>query len=334
MVSKPKVKAKSKANRQFKNSMFTMLFGDAKSAVELVNAFLGTDYGADAAIEIATLKNVLSCGRLNDLAVVLDNTLLVLIEHQSTVNKNMAYRMLEYVTEIYKRRVKNRDVYGTAQIQLPRPVFVVLYNGTSKTPAKELQRLSDLYSRPLPALSDVGGLELEATVINVNDRSNKSLVKTCKLFHEYCIFVDKLRRYRKTMGFDDAFNRAVDECVARGILKAFLQKHRKELSTMLLEEWNWDMALKVAKEENFEKGMEKGLKKGLGLGVKKGLEKGMGLGVKKGLKKGLGLGVKKGVEKGIGLGVKNTARNMKKEGMDAKTISRITGLSVYAIRRL
>jgi len=328
--AKAKPKAKPKANRQIKSSMFSMLFSDIKSIIELVNALLGTHYGADTVAEIATLKNVLSCGRLNDLAIVLDNMLLVLIEHQSTVNKNMAYRLLEYVTEIYRRRLGDKDLYGARPIQLLRPVFIVLYNGIGKMPARELQRLSDLYAGSLPAFTGMGGLELEVVVINVNDRRNKKLVKTCKLFNEYCIFVDTLRRKRSTMSFDDAVKKTVEECIARNVLRDFLRTHRKELFTMLVTEWNWDTALKVAKEENFEMGlemgMEKGVKKGIGLGLKKGRVEGIGIGVKK----GIGLGLKRG----MGLGLKNTARAMKREGMSTATISRLTGLSVYSVRKL
>jgi hypothetical protein len=184
--------------------MFATLFSDIESIIELVNALLGTNYGTDTAAEIATLENVLAIGPLNDLAIILDDTLLVLVEHQSTANPNMAYRMLEYVVEIYKRRVENKDIYGTAQIQLPRPVFIVLYNGTKKLPARELQRLSSAFSKPLPAFAGLGSLELEVVVLNINDPENKNIIKTCNLLNGYCIFVNSVAHNLKTMARDAA----------------------------------------------------------------------------------------------------------------------------------
>jgi len=282
-------KTKTKANRQVKSYMFSTLFNNVKNIIELVNALLGTKYDADTPAEIATLKNVLACGPLNDLAIILEDTLLVLVEHQSSVNPNMAYRMLEYVVEIYKRRTAEEDLYSTVQVNLPRPVFVVLYNGTKKLPARELQRLSSAFSKALPAFADLGSLELTVTVINMNDPSNKNMIKTCKLLNEYSIFVSKLTRYRaSTSSAAAAMNKAVDACIAQGVLADFLKKHRKELymGTMLVKEWDWNMAVKVASRENFEKGLEKGMEKGMEKIVNL-IERGVSLGdIKKMMSKG------------------------------------------------
>ena len=86
--------AAADANREHKNSVFTMLFDDKAVLLELSNALFGTRYGADTPIEVTTLKNVLFKGRVNDLSFVLDNRLIVLVEHQSTINNAMPYRML------------------------------------------------------------------------------------------------------------------------------------------------------------------------------------------------------------------------------------------------
>jgi len=299
-----------KANRQIKSSMFSMLFNDPNSVIELVNALLGTNYGADTKAEITTLENVLSCGRLNDLSIVLDDILLVLIEHQSTINNNMPYRMLQYVCEIYKRRMKDDEEYKEYRIPLPRPVFIVLYNGVKETPDMELQRLSEAYSKTLPTFAGIGSLELEVIVININNERNKKLVKTCTLLHEYSIFIDTLRRNQETMPPIEATDKTVEECIAQGVLKDFLQKYKKELFSMLITDWNWDTALRVAKEENFEAGREEGI----GIGREEGIEIGF--------------------ERGIHEEKEKNALAMKKEGFDTKTISRITGLTEDEINRL
>jgi hypothetical protein len=38
----------------------------------------------------------------NDIAMLVDNRLVVLVEHQSTINENMPLRLLEYVSRICK----------------------------------------------------------------------------------------------------------------------------------------------------------------------------------------------------------------------------------------
>lgn len=302
----PKNRQGLKANRQIKNRMFSMLFGDAASAVGLVNALLGTNYGADAKAEIVTLENVLSSGPLNDLAILLDDILLVFVEHQSTVCRNMPYRMLEYVTETYKRLIAGQNIYGESRIRLPRPVFVVLYNGAKEMGDKEFQRLSDSYSKLLPAFAGMGGLELGVTVININDKRNKNLVKSCKLLNQYCIFINVLRRNRKTMTPVAAIRKAIADCIAQGVLADFLGKHRKELISMLTAEWNWEKAIKFAADENREKGREEGREEGIEIGFERGIRE----------------------EK------EKNAIAMKKEGIDVKTISRITGLTKGEINRL
>ncbi|GBU20665.1 hypothetical protein R80B4_00544 [Fibrobacteres bacterium R8-0-B4] len=235
---KPNAKCKPKANRQVKSYMFATLFNNIEAIISLVNAVLGTRFAPDTPAEIATLKNVLNSGPLNDLAIILEDTLLVMVEHQSTDNPNMAYRMLEYVTEIYKRRTAGEDLYSARRIILPRPVFVVLYNGVKKLSARQFQRLSDSYAKALPDFADLGSLELEVTVINMNDPSNKEMIKICKLLHEYCIFVDKLVICNQTMDADEALRETVAYCEARGILKDFLRIHKKELimGTMLVKD--------------------------------------------------------------------------------------------------
>ncbi len=281
-ATKPGAKKRKPApNRQVKSYMFATLFNNVEAIISLVNAVLGTRFAPDTPAEIATLKNVLKSGPLNDLAIILEDTLLVMVEHQSTDNPNMAYRMLEYVTEIYKRRVPDRNRYSRRRIILPRPVFVVLYNGQKVLPARQIQRLSNSFTKALPYFTDLGCMELEVTIVNMNDPSNKSMIKTCELLHEYSIFIDKVVTYSRTMTAEKALIKAVAYCEARGILKDFLRVHKKELimGTMLVKDWDWEMAVEVANQEGFEDGMEAGLKKGEkrgeARGVKKGMEKGM-----------------------------------------------------------
>jgi predicted transposase/invertase (TIGR01784 family) len=294
MAAKKVKKAGFKVNRRIKDSFFCALFGELKNAIELVNALLGTNYGVDANAEIATLKNVFTGGVINDLSILLDDVLLVLIEHQSTVCGNMPLRMLEYVTATYKRFINDENVYSRRKINLPRPVFIVLYNGTEKMGNRELHRLSDSYSKAMPTFNGLGSLELEVTIININDPRNKNLVKTCKLLDGYRIFNNMLNNNKKTLDREAVITKTINDCIARGVLKDFLEKNRKGLTTMLIRQWSHQDELRAAEK----------------------------------------VGRNRGREEGIGIGVKITALAMKKDGMPVKDISRLTGLSASTVRRL
>jgi hypothetical protein len=279
-----------------------MLFNDTEKAIELANALLGTNYGPGTVAELVTLKNVLACGRLNDLSIIIDNMLLVLIEHQSTASENMAYRMLQYVAEVYNRLVKTDTEYRSKRISLPRPVFVVLYNGAAAMPAREIQRLSASYPGGQPAFTGLGGLELEVVFININAGHNKELVNACNLLREYSIFTDTLRRHGAAMSHRKAVCKTVEECISQGVLEDFLRKHRKELVTMLVKEWDWDKALKIRGEESFEEGVEVGMERGMEAGMERATLK--------------------------------NALAMKEDGVDISTIARWTGLPVDTILNL
>ena len=93
------------ANREYKSSMFTTLFSDTGKLLSLYNAVSGNDLPLDTPLQIATLENVLFNNRRDDIAFVLGDKIVVLIEHQSSINENMPLRMLIYVARVYERPI-------------------------------------------------------------------------------------------------------------------------------------------------------------------------------------------------------------------------------------
>jgi hypothetical protein len=87
----------AKTNHNHKDSVFSLLFSEPPAALELYNAVTGQNYPPDTKLEIVTLSNALFKGQLNDVAFVVDDRLVVLIEHQSTINNNIPLRMLMYL---------------------------------------------------------------------------------------------------------------------------------------------------------------------------------------------------------------------------------------------
>jgi hypothetical protein len=250
------------ANRKLKDTLFTLVFGNEATAVELSNTFLGTRYGPDTKALITTLKNVLSNGRINDLSFILDNRLIILIEHQATLNENMPYRMLQYIAETYKRLQTDKAEYGKSRITLKRPKFIVLYNGTEKMPDDEITlRLSDLFADcgddGPPADGGMIDLELTVKMYNINYGHNEEKLKSCATLHQYSIFIETVRKYNKTMSLGEATVRAVEDCIDENVLKEFLLQYKGEVVNMLTSEWSMSRALEVEREEGIEIGMEK-----------------------------------------------------------------------------
>ena len=95
------------ANRNYKDTVFRMLFSDKKNLLSLYNAVNSRDYTNPDDLEIVTLENAIYMGMKNDLAFIID-TNLYLYEHQSTYNPNMPLRdLFTLAVNIKKCWIKN-----------------------------------------------------------------------------------------------------------------------------------------------------------------------------------------------------------------------------------
>src|SRR5215470_16305961 len=252
------------ANREYKDSVFTLLFGEKDKLIELYNAIFDTHYGPETEIEITTLRNVLYMEQVNDISFVIDGKVVVLIEHQSTLNNNMPLRMLLYIARIYEKISDNENLYRTKLITIPRPEFIVLYNGKDKDDVPDIQtlKLSDMFAKygeknPIE-------LELEVKVYNINKGHNTKIAQRSATLEGYELFVQKVREYEKeTKNLKEAISRAVKDCINRNVLGTFLKTHGSEVVNMLLTEWKFEDALRVRGQEFWEEGREEGMQKGM-----------------------------------------------------------------------
>lgn len=239
------------ANKQFKDSVFSCYFSeDPRRLIELFNAVEGKNYPLDTKIELNTLDDVLYKDR-NDLSFVLDGQLVVLVEHQSTVNENMALRMLIYLGRIYEKILSGKAMYQRSRIPIPTPKFIVLYNGTKPCPKHYKQHLSDgfILQEETPLI------DLTVDVYNVNYDENLEVIQKCHSLSEYSYFIHCVREEQKNgTPFNEAVTIAIRKCIQQNIMKEFLSQHGSEVENMLTGEWNWDIALEVSKEEGFKIG--------------------------------------------------------------------------------
>lgn len=120
-------------NRKYKDTFFTALFQEQRYALLLYQALHPENRGIkEQDIEIVTLKNIFTIGKYNDACILAENRLLVLAEHQSTMNRNMPTRLLLYAAEEYERFLKDKikRLYGSRIVQIPAPEFYVIYTGS------------------------------------------------------------------------------------------------------------------------------------------------------------------------------------------------------------
>lgn len=298
-------------NRNYKDSMFTALFREPERALELYNALSGGNYSMDTPVVMETLDSVFFLDRRNDLAFRLGDKLIVLIEQQSTVNRNMPLRLFLYLARVYEKIINGKDVYRSRLLRIPKPEFIVLYNGKDPCPARTVLRLSDAFEDSQKATGLDCLLEMELTVLNVHDKENAPLVGRSGYLSGYVEFVDRVRAYQSQgETVEGAILHAIEKCKTQGILAEFLESHSTEVFNVLTHEFNLEEAKEVWTEEALEEGKEMGKEMGKEIGKEMGKEIGK-------------------EEKALLIAV-----NMLREGFEERQVARITGLSVERVYEL
>ena len=261
------------ANEKHKNSVFSLLFSDPDILRQLYSAIEGVELPRNTSIDINTLSNALFMGQINDVSFTVGHRLIVLLEHQSTINRNMPLRLLMYAARVYEKIVDYKKLYQTSAVPIPEPVFIVLYNGKDPYPEHTTLKLSDAFmdTAGLRAGNPDGpALELVVHVYNINQGYNAAMLEKCETLNGYSVLVSKIWEYRETMGLEDAMKAAIRYCIENDVLRLFLETNSSEVINMLFAEWKIEDALAVRYEEGRDEGIEIGVGKGIEIGVDKG----------------------------------------------------------------
>lgn len=247
-------------NRQHKDRLFTMIFGDnknKKNILSLYNALHNTNYTNEDDVEITTIEDALYINMKNDVSFLLDNCL-SLWEHQSTFNPNMPVRGLMYYGNLYNSYIDERclPIYDSKLVKLPLPKYIVFYNGTAKHEAIKKLKLSDAF------IQEDSNHEFEwtATMINLNKGKNDELLSKCKVLSDYMTLINKINYYKKTTDIlKDAIELAINECIEENVLADFLKKQRGDVMLTCLTEFSEELYKKGLLEKGRELGREEGL---------------------------------------------------------------------------
>ncbi|MCL1911398.1 MAG: Rpn family recombination-promoting nuclease/putative transposase [Leptospirales bacterium] len=241
-----------KAKRQYKDGLLRSIFNDKSRLLELYNAIEGTSYKDESIIEINTLNDALFTAVKNDISFTVNNEMVILIEHQSTINENMPLRMLSYITRIYEKMTDKR-IYNKSVVKIAEPKFIVLYNGKEPYPKEKFLRLSDAFKK-----TDKNGLislDLIVRMLNINKGCNPALERGSKTLDGYAIFIEKVREYEKKLPLEEAVKSAVTYCIENGILEDYFRQNLSEVVDMVITlEYNLKDAIEAAREEGMEEG--------------------------------------------------------------------------------
>ena len=255
-------------NRKYKDSVFTDLFGSdrdgKKNFLELYNALAGTDYKLEEVkLERKIIEQALYKTFNNDVSWEINGKLIVLVEHQSTINENMPFRCLEYVTRIYEGIVPVKQRYAEKVYKIPNPDFYVVYVGKKELPQEQELRLSDAFYE-----KDGSKLELVVKVKNCSDSKILPINRSCGILREYCQFIEIVEHTYNKLFPKRSFKKAIEEAISQGILSDYLDRKSREVINMLCAKYDYKMDIAVKQEEAYEDGLNAGMKSGIEKGAR------------------------------------------------------------------
>ena len=263
-----------KENRKVKNSVLIDLFYEDESAeknqISLYNALHEKPLPDGTKIMPLRVENIIYMNLQNDFSYEADGKVIVIGEHQATINFNMPLRSLMYIGRIYEQLVPVRDRYKKGQVMLPKPEFYTFYNGTEPMEKECVLKLSNAFK----VQDGKAPLELEVKVININPGAEHELLEKCQVMKEYGIFIDTIRKYQ-TEGIENSYELAIKECIKKGILADYLRKKGSEVINMLQAEYDYELDIEVQREEAYEDGLRAGEQIGRQNGINEGMQKGM-----------------------------------------------------------
>ena len=236
-------------NRKYKDSVFTDLFGSdrdgKKNFLDLYNALSGSNYKlGEVSLERKVIEQSLYKTFNNDVSWEINGRLIVLVEHQSTVNENMPFRCLEYVTRIYEEIVPIKQRYAEKVYKIPNPVFYVVYVGKKELPLEQELRLSDAFFE-----KDSSKLELVVKVKNCTDAELLPIFKTCDILKEYCQFIEIVEHNYNRLFPKKSFKKAIEIAMEQGILTDYLDRKSREVINMLCAKYSYKDDIAVKQEE-------------------------------------------------------------------------------------
>ena len=245
--------------RDYKSSLFVNMFGRNVYAKEhflsLYNAIHDTNFKiGEVEITPVMLDNVVYNNIENDVSMEINGCIVVLAEHQSTINNNMPFRCLEYLVAHYNRFFTENDKYNTKEIKLPRPECYVFYNGDVAFPQEKVMKLSDAFKDIKGAdLPESISLDLIVKIYNINKAADHPILRKCEALLAYSNFTE-YARIGKRKGEKNPPKYALDKCKQGPLLTEYFNNLSREEQSMIFGEWDQEKFIEVQKQISYEDG--------------------------------------------------------------------------------
>lgn len=242
-----KANDKTVVKRTVKDSVFSDLFGRSKYLLQLYRALHPEDTDAtEDDLHNVTINNVLTDNQYNDLGFCVRNTLLILVEAQSTWSVNIIVRILLYLVQSYSDYFTDNDIdlYSSAKVDLPKSELYVIYTGNRKSHPKYIS-LKDTFFNGL----DVA---IEAKAKIIYDGQPDDIISQYILFSKICD--EQIRLYGRTK---EAITETLSICKNRSILWDYLKSREKEVFNLMvafydaeeLAERHWRVKMKKVEQQ-------------------------------------------------------------------------------------
>jgi predicted transposase YdaD len=221
--------------------------------------------------------------QINDLSFTIDDRIVVLIEHQSTINENIPLRILMYIARVYEKITEKKNIYHRKLQKIPSPEFIVLYNGREEYPDHKELRLSASFkdTEKLKRRTGLNGgneraqVELTVQVYNINQGRNPQMLKRSEHLNGYSLFIGKIKEYSGYLTLEESVKTAVRYCIEQNVLREFLEKLGSEVDNMLFYDFSVEEIAEIRGDERYEEGLERGMERGLEQGLEQGREEGL-----------------------------------------------------------
>ncbi len=303
-----------------KDSLFKTIFQNKAMFMMFIQDFIDQDWVKSITpdhleLHPSLFPEIMETDRESDIVYKVKNEnnerfVFILLENQTTVDQLMPFRILEYMTRLWRRHIQTTSQSDNKPFKLPSIVPILFYDGdgswTAETHLSDKVQDKSFFQRYIP--------EFEYILIDLSSISFEEL-EALKNPQSLALILDKIRTPEDLK-----------------TLKSLKDDYWHKVKT-IIDQYNlWDLieqliyifmkakhAEKTHIEETLEKIREREVKKGMiiyseALDVKKAKDK--------------------GILEGEELGIKKIVINMLKKGMDEKTISASTDLPLKKIRKI
>ena len=218
----------------------------------------------------------------------------------------MPLRHLLYIATLFKRMIDSALLYREKKVMLPRPVFIVFYNGKEEFPEYQEFRLSDSYLGEKKK-DEEDALQAVVKVYNINNGKNAKILKKSETLRQYSRFVEIMRKHKQTEELtNEVMVKIMNQCQEEGVLVDFLQKYGTEIIEMLFKELTREEDLEISRLDGYDAGEKAGFAKGEQVGA----------------------------ERGAAQKQREIAKEMKRENIAQDVIAKVTGLNAEEIEAL